>query len=67
MAKTVIAFDLFGTILSTDSIGQELAKLYGDDAAGKIAPLARRYQLEYTWRCNSMSEFKFSSRNQNYY
>lgn len=56
MAKTVIAFDLFGTILSTDSISQELAKIYGDDAAGKIAPLARRYQLEYTWRCNSMGQ-----------
>ena len=60
MAKTVIAFDLFGTILSTDSISQELAKLYGDDAASKIAPLARRYQLEYTWRCNSMGGFTHS-------
>lgn len=56
MAKTVIAFDLFGTILATDSVGDELAKLYGKDAAAKIASLARRYQLEYTWRCNSMSE-----------
>jgi len=58
MAKTVIAFDLFGTILSTDSIAKELAEIYGEDAANKIAPLARRYQLEYTWRCNSMGVYK---------
>ncbi|KAI1848381.1 hypothetical protein JX266_005687 [Neoarthrinium moseri] len=28
--KTVIAFDLYGTLLSTESIAHELAKLYGD-------------------------------------
>ena len=53
--KTVIAFDLYGTLLSTESIAKELATHFGDDKAQKIATLWRRYQLEYTWRMNSMS------------
>lgn len=52
--KTVIAFDLYGTLLSTESIAHELAKIYGEDKAKSIAALWRRYQLEYTWRINSM-------------
>jgi 2-haloacid dehalogenase len=53
--KTVIAFDLYGTLLSTESIAKELATHFGDDKAQKLAALWRRYQLEYTWRMNSMS------------
>lgn len=53
---TVIAFDLYGTLLSTESIARELAGLYGDGKARTIAAQARRYQLEYTWRINSMGE-----------
>lgn len=56
MAKTVIAFDLYGTLLSTESIANELARIYGDEKAKTIAVQARRYQLEYTWRINSMGE-----------
>jgi 2-haloacid dehalogenase len=52
---TVIAFDLYGTLLSTDSIANELAKHFGSDKAASLAALWRRYQLEYTWRLNSMS------------
>lgn len=55
-AKTVIAFDLYGTLLSTESIAKELAKLFGQDKAESLAALWRRYQLEYTWRINSMGE-----------
>ncbi|KAI2622735.1 haloacid dehalogenase [Hypomontagnella submonticulosa] len=55
--KTVIAFDLYGTLLSTESIAHELAKIYGEDKAKSIAALWRRYQLEYTWRINSMGEY----------
>ena len=55
-SKTTVAFDLFGTILSTESIWQEISKFAGDDKAKTIAALARRYQLEYTWRSNSMGE-----------
>lgn len=56
MAPTIIAFDLYGTILSTDSIVKALASLFGDEKAKTIATQARRYQLEYTWRINGMGE-----------
>ncbi|KAH8645675.1 HAD-like domain-containing protein [Xylariales sp. PMI_506] len=56
--KTVIAFDLYGTLLSTESIAEELAKLFGEEKAKSVAALWRRYQLEYTWRSNSMGEYK---------
>lgn len=56
MAPIIIAFDLYGTILSTDSIVKALAGLFGDEKAKTIATQARRYQLEYTWRINSMGE-----------
>lgn len=54
-SKTIIAFDLYGTLLSTESIAKELASHFGDEKAQTIAALWRRYQLEYTWRMNSMS------------
>ena len=53
--KTVIAFDLYGTLLSTESIAKELATHFGQEKAASLAGLWRRYQLEYTWRLNSMS------------
>ncbi len=56
MARTAVAFDLYGTLLSTESIARHLARLYGDERAKAIAAQARRYQLEYTWRINSMGE-----------
>ena len=52
--KTVIAFDLYGTLLSTESIAKELATHFGQEKATSLAGLWRRYQLEYTWRLNSM-------------
>ncbi|KAL7797262.1 haloacid dehalogenase [Trichoderma ceciliae] len=58
MAPTIIAFDLYGTLLSTDSIVKELAGLFGDEKAKTIATQARRYQLEYTWRINSMGMYR---------
>lgn len=56
--RKIIAFDLYGTLLQTDSITGELAKHYGEEAAPGIATLWRRFQLEYTWRITSMGEFK---------
>ncbi|OAQ99404.1 hypothetical protein LLEC1_07367 [Akanthomyces lecanii] len=58
MAQTVIAFDLYGTLLSTESIATELAKLYGEEKAKALAARARTLQLEYTWRCNSMKKYQ---------
>lgn len=53
----VVAFDLYGTLLSTESIAKELSKHFGDEKAQSLAALWRRYQLEYTWRLNSMSVY----------
>ena len=50
----IIAFDLYGTLLSTESIAKELSTHFGKDTAASLAGLWRRYQLEYTWRLNSM-------------
>ncbi|KAK6821793.1 haloacid dehalogenase [Apiospora arundinis] len=56
--KIVIAFDLYGTLLSTESIARELAKLYGEQEAKTLAALWRQYQLEYTWRINCMGQYR---------
>lgn len=53
-----LAFDVYGTLLSTASIAEKLAVLYGNDSAkgAHVAAEWRKYQLEYTWRLNSMGE-----------
>ncbi|KAK5102024.1 hypothetical protein LTS08_004484 [Lithohypha guttulata] len=56
--KTILAFDLYGTLLSTHSIATTLAKHYGQDMAESIATLWRRYQIEYTFRLNSMKQYQ---------
>ena len=53
--QTIVAFDLYGTLLSPSSIAKELALLTNPQKADEIAALWRRYQLQYTWRLNSMS------------
>ncbi|KAL3460913.1 HAD-like domain-containing protein [Aspergillus heterothallicus] len=60
-ADIVIAFDLYGTLLSTESIAQQLASHFPEKAQS-ISSLWRRYQLEYTWRLTSMGAYEtFSS------
>ncbi|KAJ5037666.1 hypothetical protein NUH16_003339 [Penicillium rubens] len=56
--KTIIAFDLYGTLLSTDSIAKQLERHVGHAKAESISALWRRYQLEYTWRMNSMERYE---------
>jgi 2-haloacid dehalogenase len=51
----ILAFDAYGTLLSTESIAKQLASHFGEEKATKIAAESRKYQLEYTWRLNSMS------------
>ncbi|KAG5922965.1 hypothetical protein E4U42_005081 [Claviceps africana] len=58
MTKTAIAFDLYGTLLSTESIAGELGRIYGEEHAKTIAAQARRLQLEFTWRSNSMGTYR---------
>ena len=52
--STIVAFDAYGTLLSTESIAKELATHFGQEKAENLAALWRRVQLEYTWRLNSM-------------
>ncbi|KIW11619.1 haloacid dehalogenase, type II [Exophiala spinifera] len=63
MGKIVVAFDLYGTLLSTESIAKELASHFGQETAASIATVWRKYQLEYTWRLNSMSTYGPDFRN----
>jgi len=53
--NVVVAFDLYGTLLSTESVAKGLSTHFGSEKATSLAALWRRYQLEYTWRLNSMS------------
>lgn len=54
----VLAFDAYGTLLSTESIAKELAEHFGQEKAQTIAATWRKYQLEYTWRLNSMNQYE---------
>ncbi|KAL6720973.1 hypothetical protein ACLMJK_000073 [Lecanora helva] len=56
--EITLAFDLYGTILSTESIAKELTTHFGDEIATNLVTLWRRYQLEYTWRLNSMNKYE---------
>ncbi|KAF2704265.1 HAD-like protein [Pleomassaria siparia CBS 279.74] len=55
--EIVLAFDVYGTLLSTESIAEQLASHFGSDKAAEIAKEWRKYQLEYTWRLNSMDKY----------
>ena len=52
----MVGFDAYGTLLSTESIAKKLASHFGEEKAQTIAATWRKYQLEYTWRLNSMSK-----------
>ncbi|KAI5212791.1 haloacid dehalogenase, type II [Aureobasidium subglaciale] len=56
--KTILAFDAYGTLLSTESIAKKLASHFGQEKAQTIATTWRKYQLEYTWRLNSMNIYE---------
>ncbi|KIP01123.1 hypothetical protein PHLGIDRAFT_20708 [Phlebiopsis gigantea 11061_1 CR5-6] len=58
--RNVLAFDIYGTILNTNSVGVTLQSLLSisEDQANAVCLLWRRYQLEYTWRLNSMGVYE---------
>ena len=56
--QIILAFDLYGTILSTASISHALSKHFGQDRADGMAAMWRTLQLEYTWRLNSMGQYQ---------
>ncbi|PGH27583.1 haloacid dehalogenase, type II [Polytolypa hystricis UAMH7299] len=53
----VLVFDLYGTLLSAESIARQLGVHFGEAKGTSIAAAWRRYQLEYTWRLNSMGKY----------
>jgi 2-haloacid dehalogenase len=55
--KIIVAFDLYGTLLSTESIVKQLGQHFSNTKAQSISTSWRRYQLEYTWRLNSMGQY----------
>ncbi|QIX00526.1 hypothetical protein AMS68_006043 [Peltaster fructicola] len=55
--KTILAFDAYGTLLSTESIAKKLAEHFGEEKAKSVAASWRKFQLEYTWRLNSMNTY----------
>lgn len=57
--SAVIAFDLYGTLLSTESISTRLTEIIGSQEKGaQIAASWRKYQLEYSWRLTCMGMFQ---------
>ncbi|TFY63881.1 hypothetical protein EVJ58_g2989 [Rhodofomes roseus] len=56
----VLAFDIYGTILNTNSIISGIKTHAGldDEKATQLSQLWRRFQLEYTWRLNSMGLYE---------
>lgn len=56
--KTTLAFDAYGTLLSTSSIASALAAHFGESQARALAATWRKYQLEYTWRLTSMNAYQ---------
>nr|OQO20898.1 hypothetical protein B0A51_10564 [Rachicladosporium sp. CCFEE 5018] len=53
-----LAFDAYGTLLSTASIATHLATHFSKPQAEALAKAWRVYQLEYTWRLNSMGVYE---------
>jgi len=58
--KTVLALDIYGTILDTNRIASSIQTntRCSTDFARRLSELWRRYQLEYTWRLNSIGLYE---------
>lgn len=54
---TVLAFDVYGTLIDTAGVTGRLAELVGDRAA-VISAQWRAKQLEYTWRYGLMGKYR---------
>jgi len=59
MPSVYLAFDLYGTLLNTASVSKSLSEHLPRSAdAETISAAWRTYQLEYTWRLNSMAVYE---------
>ncbi|TFK47372.1 haloacid dehalogenase [Heliocybe sulcata] len=60
--KKVLAFDIYGTLLNTGAIAKAIHKyikeIQSEGQAKSLATSWRTYQLEYTWRLNSMNIYE---------
>lgn len=56
-AQTVLAFDLYGTLLDTSSVAAAVRTHFPAEQAAAVVQDWRKLQLEYTWRLNSMGAF----------
>ena len=52
--KIVIGLDIYGTVLTMESIAPELEKHFPQANAEAILKTWRQHQLAYTWRLNSL-------------
>lgn len=53
--QTLIAFDFYGTLVSTESVSKLLSEMLGSQEKGtQLAASWRKYQLEYSWRLTAM-------------
>ncbi|KAF1808935.1 HAD-like protein [Eremomyces bilateralis CBS 781.70] len=57
-SRIVLAFDLFGTILSTDSVAEKLSGFVGEEKAKQLATVWRQYHLSYSWRLTCMGLYE---------
>ncbi|KAI0916352.1 hypothetical protein AcV5_003317 [Taiwanofungus camphoratus] len=59
-AILVLAFDIYGTLLDTNNITLGIQTHIGlaADKAAQLSQTWRKYQLEYTWRLNSMGLYE---------
>jgi len=60
--KKVLAFDIYGTLLNTGAISRSIQKyvkeIQSEEQGKFLATSWRTYQLEYTWRLNSMNIYE---------
>ena len=58
-AKPILAFDVYGTLLDTNSLTKSLSEhtTISDEKVAELSAYWRRLQLEYTFRLNSMGEY----------
>ncbi|MCJ1463232.1 hypothetical protein MMC07_001837 [Pseudocyphellaria aurata] len=57
--KIIVAFDYYGTLVTPNSsFFDPLSQEFGTTNATEISSRWRRYQLEYTWRLNSMDRYE---------
>lgn len=55
--KVVIGLDIYGTVLTMESIAPELERHFPQANAEAILKTWRQHQLAYTWRLNSLGVF----------